>query len=266
MTTVHLDTSVMLEHFKRSSNRQRVASALAGYTSKSSSTYAKYEFKKTWLRDLHFLHSRTFLERVRRPEDLIEEIRRSFAPNQINRLCRCLEVWCAAIEKFGPAADSARLLRLRNHLARAIMNGFSQWAALVGQEHDHLKCGRAREEPTMSKCGRIDACVPRCTRDVIQCDIQAFFAEHLSIFRDIAIRGERLDASPQLRVAALQIREAERASEHLCDDHVCQKLGDALIAVDGLEMEELAANNDRDWIALSEVLGKRLINPLRKGS
>ena len=39
-------------------------------------------------------------------------------------------------------------------------------------------------------------------------------------------------------------------------------MSDALIAVDGLGMDEFAANNPKEWITIAAALGKPLINPV----
>ncbi|HSV98978.1 MAG TPA: hypothetical protein VLI39_02325 [Sedimentisphaerales bacterium] len=51
--------------------------------------------------------------------------------------------------------------------------------------------------------------------------------------------------------------------QRVCQDNVCVKLGDILVALDGISIESFAANNDKEWIPLARALGKHLLNPLR---
>jgi len=88
--------------------------------------------------------------------------------------------------------------------------------------------------------------------------------QHRSFFRSLAsFVGECKDCSTELSSMRDHIRRAEENPAHLCNDRHCCKLADMLIAVDGRNMDEFAANNDGEWRPIAKILGKPLINPVK---
>jgi hypothetical protein len=205
--------------------------------------------------------------RVTHVAGLITEINQSFGKQKSNNLTRSLEAWCAFNPPGqAPLPDAAALLRLKTQLKIAILNAYKQWSRLTHHEWDGTGCLRAREAPRQSDDGKIDATVPRCWRTRIQCTIHTFFEENRDLFIQIEQAvAQKADASEQLKAAAAVIRAALVDPRSLCEDKVCQRVGDVLIAIDGNKMSTFAANNPSEWELLSLVLKKPLINPV-KGS
>jgi hypothetical protein len=124
---------------------------------------------------------------------------------------------------------------------------------------------RAEEQPKELSGGKLDVAIPWCRQNNIKCIIHQFFEGNKEHFLAIkqAIKKDS-NVSDELKRTKEIIEEAQKNPRHLCDDHICTKLGDALIAIDGLDMDYFAANNDKEWVLLSNVLGKHLVNPVRE--
>jgi len=264
--TVHIDTSIQIEKCKAPKKAKVVEESLKAFRFKSTSSYAKYEFKNAWLRDLAYLYSAS--QKVGRLEDLLGYIsdRLGAHPANRSRVSRCLQ----AVERFlsqvpGSISYEASLARVRSLLRNAILGAYAWWDSSITHEYNGTGCVRAYEQPKELSGGKIDVSVPRCSRDNIKCTIQRFFEQNKQHFIAIGLAIKELgnNASEELQQAKKIIEDAEKNREGLCDDGVCRRLGDVLIAVDGLNMDCFAANNDKEWMLLADVLGKELINPVR---
>ena len=53
--TVHIDTSIQIERCKEPKKAKVAEKILKDFRFKSTSSYAKFEFKRAWLRDFAFL-------------------------------------------------------------------------------------------------------------------------------------------------------------------------------------------------------------------
>ena len=71
------------------------------------------------------------------------------------------------------------------------------------------------------------------------------------------------NASDELKGARAVLDIFEDDAEKMCQDDICVKLGDILVAIDGINIESFAANNDKEWVPLARALQKHLLNPLR---
>jgi len=264
--TVHIDTSVQVERCKSLRKRDRIENALAVFGFRSTSSYAKLEFKRAWLRRLSYLYHAS--QQVARDDELIEFIndRLGSHPGHRRSLTTCLEGIAAFLSRIDESlSPGVRLVRLQSHIRYAILGAYKWWDCSVTHEYTGTHCKRASEQPREFSDGRIDVSIPNCRRNKIECSIHRFFKQNKDIFIKIKDRVIALGdkASLELKRAVDIIQSAETNPEILCDSQTCAKLGDALIAVDGSDMECFAANNDKEWQLLSEVLGKELLNPVR---
>jgi hypothetical protein len=109
-------------------------------------------------------------------------------------------------------------------------------------------------------------CIPKCDRSKINCSIHKFYLENSDAFQKIRTGIESLgnEASDELKRTSEILTKADNDSEFLCNSQICSKIGDAIIAVDGCKMDCFAANNDKEWKFLTQVLSKRLVNPVKK--
>lgn len=264
--TVHIDTSLQIERCKAWKKAQIVEEGLKNFGFKSISTYAKLEFKRAWLQRLLYLYSAS--QNVNRLDELIGYIndRLGSHPIQRRRLNTCFQAIESFLSKINEAlSPTAQVIRLRSHIRNAIIGAYTWWDSSVTHEYNGTGCARAAEQPTQLSGGKIDVSVPRCSRNNIKCTIHQFFEQnkrHFIVVR-LAIKELGNNASEELQQAKEIIEDAEKNPDSLCDDGVCRRLGDVLIAVDGLNMDCFAANNDKEWVILAEVLGKELINPVR---
>ena len=265
--TVHIDTSIQIERCKARKKAQIVEESLKPFSFKSTSSYAKIEFKRAWLQRLLYLYSAS--QNVNRTDELIGYIndRLGSHPGHLRRLTTCLQ----AIESFLSTINKslspvAQLIRLRSVIRNAILGAYTWWDLSVTHEYNGTGCVRAFEQPKELSGGKIDVSVPRCRRNKIECTIHQFFEKNKKQFVAIKVAVEGLgdNASKELKEARKIIQDAQNNPEYLCDDCNCTKLGDVLIAIDGLDIDCFAANNDKEWVLLSNVLGKHLVNPVRE--
>lgn len=264
--TVHIDTSLQVERCKVQKKAQVVEEELRSFCFKSTSSFAKLEFKRAWLQRLSYLYSAT--QKVSRVDELIGYISDKLCshPGHRRRLSTCLQ----GIESFlarvnEDISSTSQLVRLRIHIRNAILGAYVWWDSSVTHEYDGTGCVRAAEQPKQLGGGRLDVSIPRCKQGETGCTINEFFEKNKDYFVAIGQAIDRLgdQASKELVTAKGIIERAEKHSPHLCDSNICLKLGDCLIAIDGLNMDCFAANNDKEWQLLSDVLGKKLLNPVR---
>lgn len=113
--------------------------------------------------------------------------------------------------------------------------------------------------------GKIDATIPKCKKSQIKCAVHEFFEKNKKHFielkKAIELLGE--EASDELKDCKKAIEKGERNPKFLCETANCTDLRDALIAVDGITMDCFMANNDKEWVTLSRVFGKELLNPVK---
>jgi hypothetical protein len=264
-SSVHLDTTVIIQQFKTPRDSQATKLALADFHFRSTSTYATHEFGRTWIRDLVYLYEAS--KNVHRPEELVGMIKKSFHGGPQSRLTRCLEI----VERYlGDIPNTmpygAVMMRLREHFSHAVLNAKTYFDRTIHHKFDGTGCFRATIHPSRSPDDFIDFTLPTCKRNNIRCRIHHFFREEQEKFTSIADAVERLGAlaSEQATKSAAEIRRAVEDPERLCEDKTCAKIGDALIGVDSEAVPVLAANNDVDWAPIATVLGKQLINPTRR--
>lgn len=265
--TVHIDTSLQIERCKAPKKAQIVEQSLKVFPFKSTSSYAKLEFKRAWLQRLLYLYSAS--QKVNRVDELIGYVndRLGSHAGHRRRLNTCFQAIESFLSKINESlSPTAQLIRLRSHIEIAIIGAYVWWDLSVTHEYTGTGCVRASERPEQLAGGKIDVSIPHCKVNDIKCIIHQFFEKNKNRFIAIKVAIETLgdNASKELREAKKIIEDAEKNAKCLCDDRVCLKLGDTLIAVDGLDMDCFAANNDKEWILLSRALGKSLVNPVRE--
>ncbi|MCY2953828.1 MAG: hypothetical protein NTU53_17915 [Planctomycetota bacterium] len=263
---IHIDTTLQLERLKTTRRAAVVEATLCQYNFRSTSTYARHELNRAWLRDLAWLYATALT--AKRLEDVYDAMLKSFGHQQAskNRLTRCLEIATAFLQtRPDSLTPDLEVLRLREHLVYALTQSHTAWRRSVHHEFDGTGCIRADEQPKRASNERIIFTLPQCRRNRINCKIHSFFEANRKCFEQIAQKAEAMGdaASGQLRRAAEVIRSALNDAAGLCDDRRCAELGDALIAIDGMEVGCFGANNDREWVPIAEALERELVNPVR---
>ncbi|HET6251100.1 MAG TPA: hypothetical protein VFE47_25660 [Tepidisphaeraceae bacterium] len=263
---IHVDTTLQIEQLKTPLRAEVVKRALAEYKFRSTSTYARFEFNRTLLRDLAYLYVRA--QKARGLGDILGEINKAFTSRMAsrNRLARCLEV----IQHFldirpGNLTPDLELLRFREFLVYGMTQAHVAWGRSVHHEFNGTQCARAEERPMRAANDNIIFSLPRCRPSKINCQIHHFYSSNSGRFKTLGDKIKALGdgASAQMKRAAEVLNSAAENPKQLCDDRICAKIGDLLIAVDGLDLPRYGANNDEDWRPISEALGKLLVNPLR---
>jgi|GEM_PF-2414184 len=266
VTTIHLDTSLQIERCKAERKAKPVAVFLKRFRFSSTSSYAKLEFKRAWLQRLAYLYSLSGeVETVGELNGVLAD-RLGSHPMHKRKLSTCLQ----AIEAFlkpssGRISEAAQLARMRAHLRGAVLNAYSWWEASVTHEYNGTGCVRASERPRISGGGKLDVSIPKCQRSAVRCRVLRFLQDNQKHLKAIKAEIDRLGttASDELKEAKAVLDAFENDPQRVCQDNVCVKLGDILVAIDGVSMECFAANNDKEWGPLARALRKRLLNPLR---
>ena len=266
VTAVHLDTSLQIERCKAGRKAEPVVGLLRDFRFVSTSSYAKLEFKRAWLQRLAYLYSLS--GQVKMIGELSGMLADKLGSHPLHRrqLSTCLQ----AIEAFllptnDRISEAAQLTRMRAHLRGAVLNAYSWWEASVTHEYNGTSCVRASERPRISGGGKLDVSIPKCRRDSIRCRVHSFLQDNKEHLAAIKAEIDRLgaNASDELKEARAVLDAFENDPEKMCQDNICVKLGDILVAIDGISIESFAANNDKEWVPLAQALRKQLLNPLR---
>lgn len=262
---VLVDTSLLIEQQKGSTRSQRVRSALAVYGFKGASTYSKLEIKRAWAQRLGYIYNLCRLPNITSVADVLEAVNRLSHPGHQRLVRTCIDAILGFLREGDVRMlDRAGLARLRAHCKNAVLSLSESIQEMVTGEFDGTACVRAAELPRENADGSLDVTIRRCRPDNIQCTVHTFFEENRGVFDSIArYVDEASNCSDELKHMRDHIRTAQANPVHLCDDKHCCKLADMLIAVDGRDMDEFAANNDVEWIPISQILGKPLVNPMR---
>lgn len=266
--SVHIDTTLQIERCKGKKKAEVVEDVLRQFRFTSTSTYAKLEFKRAWLRDLAYLYE--ISKNANRFEDVLAHVDDKLGAHPLSRrrVSRCYQAIVAFLSQLPTSVSyGAQLQRFRSHIRVAIQGAYPWWDRSVDHQFDGASCTRAREVPTVRSDGSIDVAIAKCKQSNITCTANAFFKSNRTHFDKIVseIEGSKRVVSGELKAAVVAIRSARKSPNFFCDSTNCAKIADIIIALDGLKMDCFAANNDAEWQLISQALGKELINPVRPG-
>ena len=264
--TVLVDTSLLIEQQKRHKYAQPVRRALEAYRFRGASSYSKLEFKRAWLQRLAFIYTISLRPDVKTITDLIDYFNRKLAshPLQQRRLQSCLDMLLAFFDLGScQVSHSTQLVRLRAHCRRSILDSSQVLNDLVTAYFRNTHCSRAEEPPRELAGGFLDVSIPKCKPSAHPCQLAEFFTANQSLFASLAdyIDTQQL-CSDELKTMRDHIRQALKAPTHLCTDGNCSKIADAIIAVDGKDMDTFAANNNAEWRHIAAAFRKPLLNPV----
>jgi len=267
--TIHIDTSLQVERCKEPRKKKVVEQALKDFGFTSTSTFAKFEFKCAWLRDLVYIYNASQNRKVNSLGELLAFVNDNLNAHPINRrrVTRCIDAIVNFLSRTpGVVPHGVDIIRFRSHISNAVMGAYSWWEHSVYHEYNGTGCIRACEAPVKLARDSIDMKISRCKPKNIKCNINKFFEEHKENFCAIKAEIEKLgtNASDELQKAKEIIDNAQKNPTYLCDDSICRALGDVLIAIDGIDADCFAANNDKEWSVLAQVLSKELLNPVRE--
>lgn len=263
---VHLDTSIQMERCKSSPEASRVREYLKLFKVTTSSSYARIEFLRAWIQRLVFLHGvLTDVSNLGEAMKLLES--RLKNQQHLRQYKTRLQALFAVMEttKSSDLESRAALVRVRKNLQERIIGWNYWWQHSITHGYDGTKCARATIRPKVRSNGDIDAAIPQCRRTSIHCCIDQFVTRNKSHLDSIANAVKSDSASSSgLKKIAETIQSCVNDPQMACDDRICRRLGDAIIAIDSGGQATLAANNDTEWILLASVLGRKLDNPVRE--
>src|SRR3954466_3405084 len=126
-SSVHIDTSLQIEQQKIEAKAKPVRVALRAYAIRSTSSYARKEFKRAWLQDLHLIYVKA--EGCGTITAVYDAIYTStWHPQAKRRLARCLDAISAVLSPHPNLTLAAAVPRLRAHVAEAILGAYEAWA------------------------------------------------------------------------------------------------------------------------------------------
>jgi hypothetical protein len=267
LPTVLVDTTLQIEQQKITPRPQAVRDILSQFRFRAGSTYSRFEAKNSWIKRLAYIHAES--RQVESIPQLLDRITRKLGshPQNHRKLTTAIEAISACSGKLnGGLSERAAMERFRYFVVDAVLSLNTWWDRSVHHEFDGTQCERARERPTFDvRTESIEAGVPRCVPSRIHCGIHTFSIDKSAHFQkiiDAVNQGTHgAEYSPELKAAAIILEKAKIDPTYLCNDQVCRKLGDCLIAVDGIEMSHFASTNAREWEPLSGIFEKQLVVP-----
>ena len=266
-TTVLVDTSLLIEQLKREPSARPVREALAPFLFKGASSYSKLEFKRAWLQRLAYIHDVCSKPDVTCVVDVMAWVNQKLGaqPKRRGGLQTCFDMLIRFLDLDSGAINKrAQLARLRSHCKRSVLDGTAALLQLITAEFKGTRCVRAEEPARENPDGSLNVTVPKCRPQNAKCAIVEFFVSNKPAFSSLANHVDTLpDASKEMKNMQEHIRLALADPRHLCQAGNCARLADAIIALDGKQMAVFAANNDTEWVHISNVLQKPLLNPLR---
>lgn len=253
-----LDTTAQFNrHSRDAHSKQEIEELLSSARITGSSTYARLEFKMSFLQDLAYLHGK--LRTFRSIPDVLTHLAR-LHPAQGRKLRRTLNHLARFWQNI-PGDDRARIDAVLLSIEQQTFTIWNWFDQSVDYLADGTGCIRSTEAPRLHR-GHLEVILRRCSPDRIRCRIHKFFQENRDSFQGMASYiGSLADDEKSAELRSLEQITAQASSDPtvLCDDRVCRKIGDALIGTDGKPFPEIVSSNVREFNVICSVLGKRLV-------
>lgn len=223
------------------------------------SSYARLEFKRSWMLDLVYLHS--LLRRYGEIGKTLLHINRKLTADvrTQRKLRRTLDHVARFVGSAEQSPDGIDVDVVLAHIENAIQSEWTRFE-LLDFIVDGTSCVRAREAPVVKTDGSIDVAVSRCRRDRIHCQVHRHYEKNREAFGRLRanLREIQEPGTVQLKRFLEVLDRAEDDPESLCDDSVCRKIGDPLIASDCLSGEpkpSLVSSNRAEYDLVCDALG-----------
>ena len=253
-----LDTTAQFNRHSVDINSKReIEQLLSSAHITASSTYARLEFKLSFLQDLAYLHGK--LRQLQSFSLLFAHLAKLPPPH--GRKLRRVITHLARFWQDVAATDAERIDTILLSIEQMVPSIWRWFNESVDHLADGTGCVRSTEPPRMHR-GNLDVTLKRCKPDRIRCRIHKFFEENHGLFQDMKREIQSLaegEKSKELRALEQIIASASADSRVLCDDRVCRRVGDALIGVDGKEFPAFVSSNSKEFGVICRVLGNTLV-------
>lgn len=253
-----LDTSAQFNrHSLDKESKREIEELLSSARITGSSTYARLEFKMSFLRDLAYLHGK--LRQFRSIPALWSHLAR-LPPMHDRKLRRTLD-HLARFWQDVSGDDSDRIDAILLSIEQQVFTIWRWFDESVDYLEDGTGCIRSTEPPRLVR-GHLEVILNACRPERIRCRIHKFFNENRSLFERMVAGIESVEESERSKeLKSLQQITAEASANPtvLCDDRVCRKIGDALIGVDGKGFPALVSSNIKEFRVICAALRNKLI-------
>lgn len=253
-----LDTSAQFNrHSLDKESRQEIEGLLNSSRITGSSTYARLEFKMSFLRDLAYLHGK--LRQLESIPHVLSHLSKLPPPHD-RKLRRTLDHLARFWQNI-PGDDTARMDAIILCIEQQVLSIWRWFDDSVDYLADGTGCVRSRESPRFHR-GHLEVILKNCRRDQIRCRIHRFFTENRELFEKMASKIDSLAYEERTKELIRLQQVTDQASADatiLCDDRICRKIGDALIGVDGKEFPSIVSSNAKEFRVISEAVGNNFI-------
>ena len=253
-----LDTTAQFNrHSLDKRSKQEIEQLLSSARITASSTYARLEFKMSFLQDLAYLHGK--LRQFQSIDSLLAHLAR-LPPAHGRKLRRVL----SHLARFWTdiaATDAERIDAILLSIEQQVLGIWRWFSESVDHLADGTGCVRSTEPPRLQR-GHLEVTLRNCRPDRIRCRIHKFFEENRTLFQGMVDNIQSLhegEKSNELKALEQITARAWSESRVLCDDRVCRKVGDALIGIDGKAFPAIVSSNSKEFAVICSTLGTKLI-------
>jgi hypothetical protein len=268
---VFLETTIMVDRLcKDRETVKKIEKILSNYDKSYTSNYARMEFKKGFLQNLIYLHGK--VANCKNLTDVFEAISKLSATPRRHLLGSILESIknfykeiyktkpSEIIKNYGDISLDEYLKEMaESYLSNLICNSWRRFDKVVDEMINPMKCFVDIEAPR--KVGKIYDNTPRtCDKSRFRCEIRRFFNDMPESFSKILKRLKDLqnpDAETINRVRSL--KEILRVRKRDIKIKDCWNCGDAIMAVEAPSGSDIYNNNQKHYIPICEVIGKKSI-------
>jgi len=243
-----LDTSIQISRKSWDEEElKKINEMINNYIFPTTSSYVKLEFKQSHIQDLVYLHRNLVMEQSF--AHIFLKIHKLNAhpghKRKLSNMSEALAGFFTETKSFTSDGNLDKELaeKIVLYLEIVIEQIWDWFDNSVKYVSDFTGCIRAKEPPK-KKTLVYDATIKKCKSRKIYCKLNTFFKDREEDFKKILSQIRQLDDSKknkpeELNNIASVIEEGLKNPDKLCDRSLCQKLGDALIAVEASHFKEL---------------------------
>lgn len=253
-----LDTTAQFNrHSVEIEPREEIEHLLSLARITASSTYARLEFKMSFIQDLVYLHGKL---RQFQSFRLLYSHLAKLPPVQGRKLRRVM-THLARFWQDIASTDADRIDAILLSIEKMAPSIWRWFTESVDHLADGTGCVRSTEPPRLHR-GHLEVTLKRCRPDRIRCRIHKFFDENRGLFQGMIHEVRSLteeEKSKELKALEQIASMAVQDSTVLCDDRMCRRIGDALIGVDSKTFPALVSSNSKEFAVICKAVGNTLV-------